>query len=185
MIQWVFRDLMLSILLSLIAIVMLSNQNPPVESQDSRPPGDLIATITWPEGNSDVDMWLDAPGEKIPVGYTNKDGEVWNLLRDDTGLGINDVGINYENAYTRGAPEGEYIINLHAYRVDTFPLSVKVEVQMSNHHTMTNIWKGTLTLTKPGEELTAVRFKIDKNGNLLPGSIYQIFQPLRNGMKNK
>jgi hypothetical protein len=37
----------------------------------------------------------------------------------------------------------------------------------------------TVQLRKPNQELTALRFRLDSTGQLVPGSINSIFKPLR------
>lgn len=181
------KDVLLNMLMGLMALVMLSNFEIPKEKKEElTPPGNVIATITWEQGPHDVDLWLEAPGEKKPVGYSNKDGGIWNLLRDDLGISTSDItGMNYENAFSRGTPEGEYVVNLHAYNVKKFPLQVNVEVIVNKltGGSTTKVFSQTLTLDKAGEEITAVRFKLDKNGNLVPNSVHRIFKALRNGEK--
>ena len=70
----------------------------------------------WPDGvDADVDLWVQAPGD-VPVGYSNKGGAIFNLLRDDLGQRADATGMNYEVSYARGMPAGEYTANLHLYR---------------------------------------------------------------------
>jgi hypothetical protein len=181
MINWVFRDLMITILVILIGLVLISNQNPPKPTEDNmKPAGNLIVTITWPNGQDDVDLWLMGPNEKKPIGFLNKDGENWNLLRDDLGTAADDVGVNYENAFSRGTPQGEYVVNVFAFNVTTgFPKEVKVEVRLNGRNgVVTKIFEGSVTLDRPKQEVTAVTFKLDANGALVPGSVLKLYHPL-------
>jgi hypothetical protein len=181
------RDVLLNMLLGMMALVMLANWNPnSKENGQINAPGNLVVTITWPDGNTDVDLWLMGPGEKIPVGYSNKDGEVWNLLRDDTGLALYDtIGFNYENAFSRGLPPGEYVVNIHSYRINTFPMVVNVEVLLNagSGKPALRIFSDKVTLRKPNQEITVVRFKIDDKQHIVPNSINHVFTPLRNSKK--
>ena len=53
----------------------------------------------WPDAvDADVDLWVQAPGD-VPVGYSNKGGAIFNLLRDDLGTRADATGINYEISY--------------------------------------------------------------------------------------
>ena len=55
------------------------------ESKGAQPPGNVIVELRWaPEIDADVDLWVQGPGD-VPVGYSNKSGRVFNLLRDDVG----------------------------------------------------------------------------------------------------
>jgi hypothetical protein len=48
-------------------------------------PGNVAVEMQWPDKlDADVDLWVQAPGD-APVGYSNKSGRVFNLLRDDLG----------------------------------------------------------------------------------------------------
>ena len=181
MINWVFRDLMLTILIMLIGIVLVSNQNPPVPVEDNmKPAGNIIVTIAWPNGHDDIDLWLMGPGEKKPIGFLNKDGENWNLLRDDLGTAADDVGVNYENAFSRGTPQGEYIVNVFAFNITTgFPKEVKVEVRLNGkNNIVTKIFEGSVSFSRNKEELTAISFKLDADGKLVPGSVLKLYRPL-------
>src|SRR3546814_3333786 len=99
-----FRDaLFIMVLIQYILIVlMLPHLNPPASAKQADPPGNLIVHVSWPEGDADVDLWLDGPAEPVPVGYSNKGGVLWNLLRDDLGTKPDATPLNYENAFTRG-----------------------------------------------------------------------------------
>ena len=48
--------------------------------------------------------------DDIPVGYSNKGGLFFNLLRDDLGKYKDNSPINYEVSYSRGISEG----NIHS-----------------------------------------------------------------------
>src|SRR5688572_5701866 len=77
--------------------------------------------------DADVDLWVQAPGD-VPVGYSNKSGRIFNLLRDDLGRAQDITDYNYEVAYTRRMPGGEYVVNLHMYRGRSvsYPVGVKI-----------------------------------------------------------
>ena len=116
----VFRDVIMLALLGFVTsvVLLLPHVNPPqTEAKETGPmPGDMIVEIRWPdELDTDVDLWVKAPGDR-PVGYSNRGGLVFNLLRDDLGHSSDLTKLNYEFAYTRGAPAGEYVVNVHLYR---------------------------------------------------------------------
>ncbi len=173
---------MILVMLFFVFVVwMLPHLNPPASEDQSKPPGNVIAHIVWPDGNIDVDMWLVGPGTVEPIGFANKSGPLWNLLRDDTGTESDMSGINYENAYTRGVPAGEYIINVKCYRcAGDLPVLVKLEVTVKapqSNYMMPLIYTEA-TLVDIGEEITMVRFKLNKAGKIVPGSINYLFTPL-------
>ena len=124
----VFRDVILLALSGFVAVVLilLPHLHPPVEAKEAPPPGNVVIEINWPsEIDADVDLWIEAPGDR-PVGYSNKGGRVFNLLRDDLGQFRDLTDVNYEVAYSRGIVEGEYTINLHLYRNKSAILPVPV-----------------------------------------------------------
>lgn len=186
----VFRDVLLGVIgiLILAFYVVLLQVNPEQKRAEGvTPPGNVTVMITWPTGDTDIDLWVHGPGEPTAVGYSNKGGLLWNLLRDDLGSMPDATPLNYENAYTRGSPAGEYIVNLHCFRCTVLPQKVNVEVGSSKALTG---GKGTMVLATAsvelkslGQERTAIRFRLDAKGDLVPGSINSVFKALRSGNK--
>ena len=180
-----FRDLLFILLFGFVFLVvaMIPHLNPPADEDNAEPPGNVIAAIAWPEGDTDVDLWVFGPGEAVPVGYSNKGGLLWNLLRDDLGAHPDATALNYENAYTRGVIPGEYIINIHCYRCPVLPVPVVVEISVKGDgpgkQAMKIIATTKVDLETAGEELTALRFELTKDGKLVPGSMNHVFQQLR------
>src|SRR5260221_849484 len=51
------------------------------ETKGAAPPGNVIVELRWDRSiDADVDLWVQGPGD-VPVGYTNKGGSLFNLLR--------------------------------------------------------------------------------------------------------
>lgn len=180
----VFRDFTMLMVLGFVAMViwLLPHINPPASGADHDPPGNVVVAITWPEGDSDIDLWVTGPGEPVPVGYSNKGGVLFNLLRDDLGRMPDATPLNYENAYSRGIAAGEYIVNVHCYRCPETPVTVDVEVSLSKQEdskSVAPIATATVELRSHGDEMTAMRFRLDENGNLEPQSLNSVFRPLR------
>ena len=164
-----------------IVVILLPHLNPPQAGEEQTvPPGNVIVTIDWPDGwATDVDLWVQAPGER-PVGYSNLGGRTFNLLRDDRGTYRDDTGQNREQAMSRGIPVGQYVVNLHLYSNTerTFPVPVGIEVVViSPSGRVKRILQGQETLTSLGQELTVWRFRLDGDGNL--GAVNTIQTPLR------
>lgn len=184
-----FRDLLTILVLAFVFIIvaMLAHLNPPATNDDAEPPGNVIATITWPEGNIDVDLWVLGPGEPKGVGYSNSNGLLWNLLRDDLGTFPDATPLNYENAYTRGIFAGEYVVNVHCYRCPTVPVPVDVEIAVKRlgegKKGLRLIATTRADLRFNGEEVTALRFRLDADGKLVDGSLNHLHKPLRNMSK--
>ncbi|MCH8096640.1 MAG: hypothetical protein IID53_06140 [Proteobacteria bacterium] len=182
----VFRDVIMLALLGFITIVilLLPHVNPPVDANEaSQPPGNVIVELRWPDDiDADVDLWVEAPGD-VPVGYSNKGGRIFNLLRDDLGHANDATKLNYEVAYSRGIPAGEYTVNLHLYRSKIsklpIPAVVAVGIKANRNATVLPIATGNVELVRVGQEITVVRFAIDEHGMLVPGSIHELQRDLR------
>ncbi len=183
----VFRDVIMLALAGFVAVVilMLPHLNPPgaKQSEDSEPPGNVIVEIRWPdEIDADVDLWVEAPGD-VPVGYSNKGGLVFNLLRDDLGKRADATGMNYEVSYSRGIPPGEYAVNVHLYRnvakIYPIPVTIVTSVKRNAQESAKQLLASKVELTREGQEITVYRFKLDENGRLQPGSVHSLQKPLR------
>jgi len=188
----VFRDVLMLALSGFIAIVILilPHLNPPAKATEGEmtPPGNVIIEIRWPDGlDTDVDLWVQAPGD-VPVGYSNKGGAVFNLLRDDLGLARDATEMNYEVSYSRGIPAGEYTVNVHLYRNNAgrYPVPVRIvaSVKKSAQDSARQLVATDVDLAREGEEVTAFRFYLDAQGGLVPGSINHLQRPLRSGSKS-
>lgn len=182
----VFRDVIFLALAGFVAIVLLliPHLNPPAKAENDTPsPGNVIVELRWPdEINADVDLWVEAPGD-VPVGYSNKGGLVFNLLRDDLGLHADFSQLNYEVSYSRGIPEGEYTVNLHLYRdlSGKLPINanVVVSIKPSPDQAAKQVLATKVLLKTEGEEVTAFRFSLDQKARLVKGSVHDLPKPLR------
>lgn len=184
----IFRDVIMLALCGFVAVVvlLLPHINPKVEAKEQQtiaPPGDVVVEILWPDTlDVDVDLWVLAPGD-VPVGYSNKGGYYFNLLRDDLGHRADPTNINYEVSYTRGAPAGEYVVNLHLYRNNdgVYPVPVKVlaSLRRSDRFTTTRLVETRVELNREGREVTAFRFTLGANGELVAGSVNSLQKDLR------
>ena len=182
----VFRDVVFLALAGFVAIVLmlLPHLNPPTKDEaEVDSPGNLIVELHWDkELDVDIDLWVEAPGD-VPVGYSNKAGRIFNLLRDDMGQMADVTPINYEVSYSRGLPAGEYTANLHLYRVAAALLPVEATLVISLKSTPEGSAKRLLNkkllLQRNGQELTAFRFSIDENGRLVAGSVHDLPRALR------
>ena len=183
----VFRDVIMLALAGFVAMVLLllPHLNPPGEAakENTQPPGNVIVEVRWPdELDSDVDLWVEAPGD-VPVGYSNKGGVIFNLLRDDLGKRADATGMNYEVSYSRGIPAGEYTVNVHLYRnpagVFPIPVTVVTSVKKSSKESARQLLASNIELVREGEELTVYRFRLSEDGDLVPGSVHSLQRKLR------
>ncbi len=170
----------------LMTVLMLSVVNPPAKAAQTageQSPGNVIIEAKWDDrDDADVDLWVEAPGDK-PVGYSSKSGQVFNLLRDDLGHSGDPHSMNYEVVYGRGMPAGEYIANVHLYRFVRGPLPVSVRVVASIKpkpgEDAREVAVATVQLQHENQEDTAFRFTLDGKGRLVAGSINNVFRELR------
>jgi hypothetical protein len=183
----VFRDVVMLALVGFVAMVilMLPYIHPPgaQASDQVAPPGNVIVEIRWPDQiDADVDLWVQAPGD-VPVGYSNKGGRIFNLLRDDLGLRNDATGLNYESSFSRGIVPGEYTVNVHLYRdsagVYPVPVTVVTSVNRPKQEHTQQLLASKVELSREGEETTVYRFQLTKTGELVPGSVYSLFKELR------
>ena len=188
----VFRDVILLALTGFISMVILLIPfvNPPTEEESSSiPPGNVIVELFWDDKRDvDIDLWVQAPDD-IPVGYSNKGGLFFNLLRDDLGIYKDNSPVNYEVSYSRGISDGVYIANVHLYREDKSPFKpIIAELLVSVVDPDTNKRKQILRTSKKleeiGKEITVFQFELDKKGKLNKNSINNKYVMLRSGNKD-
>ena len=184
----VFRDLITLALAGLVVcvILILPHINPAKavpRPEGQEPPGNVVVELRWPDPiDADVDLWVQGPGD-VPVGYSNKGGRLFNLLRDDLGHRGDVSGLNYEVAYSRGIVPGEYVVNVHLYRDNSnalpIPVTLVVSVKPSVAESARQILARTIELGREGEERTVFRFRLDERGGLVAGSVHDLELPLR------
>ena len=183
----VFRDVIMLALVGFVAlvIIMLPHIQPPgaKTTGEITAPGNVIVEVRWPdEVDADVDLWVQAPGD-LPVGYSNKGGAVFNLLRDDLGKRADVTGLNYETSYSRGIPPGEYTVNLHLYRNPSqrYPVhaTVVTSVKRDTQDRAEQLLASRVLLLSDGDETTVYRFRLSEAGDLVPGSVHSVFKELR------
>jgi len=176
----VFRDVLLLALIGFVAMVImmlphLSRKEQNTEEQKS--PGNVVVEMHWPDNlDADVDLWVQAPND-IPVGFYNQGSRFFNLLRDDLGAEGDVTGKNYEISYSRGIPEGEYIVNVHMYGPLPAGTQVPVEVVVSvkrKFDSLSPIVRTNVTLVRRNQEETATRFRLTADGKLVKGSVNNI-----------
>jgi hypothetical protein len=187
----IFRDLIMLTLTGFVTVAVLIlphiNAKSAQTSQDAAPPGNVMIEANWPpDHDTDVDLWVQAPGDN-PVGYSNKGGAVFNLLRDDLGHQLDVSGLNYESSFSRGIVPGEYTVNLHLYRnrarTTDVPVTVVVSVKANADMPARQLLMTKLDLTREGEERTVFRFRLTETGSIVPGSVNSLQHPLRSGTK--
>ncbi len=181
--EWSYRDLLMALLvvymamavLALVAVTQVKTTAAAVT------PGNIMVQLWWAPGvDADVDLWVEAPGD-TPVGYSNRAGRTFNLLRDDTGRSADPMSRNYELAVGRGTPAGEYTVNVHLYRSRDrqMPIEGRVSVTLQNGGEPKEILSQRVVLTHEDHEQTAMRFALSDQGEIKPGSVFHVHKPLR------
>ncbi len=180
-----FRDMLFLLVFAYLvigAVALAHVRKTQEETSGATPPGSVIVDIHWDDKvDADVDLWVQAPGD-VPVGYSNKAGIIFNLLRDDLGHSGDPVSMNYEIAYGRGLWPGEYTVNAHLYRSADghFPVPVTARVQVRGPDgVVKNLVQSVVELDRVGQETTIFRFQLDDKGHLVPGSLNRIHKELR------
>lgn len=177
-----YRDILLNTILGLVSILgvlmILMTFTKQSEQASLKPPGNLVVTVSWPDGPTDVDLWVYGGNEKLPVGFSNKSGILFDLLRDDRGTVDDDQPLNYEAAYSHGIVAGDYVFNVRCYTCSTVPVPVKWEVDLNTSGETSVIAKGSVELLRQGQEITLISFKMDSRGVVDRDSVSHVFQPL-------
>jgi len=165
-----FKALQVVAFLFFIALLVM---NPEAKTGKIDSKAEFIISVLWPDNHpDDVDLYVEDPVGNI-VWYHQRESGFMVLERDDRG-GANNfimVGgkkivnpIREETVSIRGIVAGEYTVNINHYlAAGNQPVPVMVKVEKLNPQVET-IYFDTLTLTRSGDEQTAVRFRLDVNG---------------------
>lgn len=167
-----FNSLLAFTLLFLITILFL---NPPAKLGIIDPKAEFIVTVKWDDNSpDDVDTWVQDPKGDI-VWFKKPEVGLLHLDRDDRGLAKDSIlvdgeeiknPLNQEVVTIRGNVPGEYVVNVHYYDSKTSK-QANVEVRaVKVNPQLKIIYYGTLVLKDKGDEKTALRFTIDKDGNV-------------------
>ena len=186
-----FRDILLGVVgtIMLVLIILVFHINPPKkeDADNQRARGNIRVEVIWDKAiNVDIDTWGKAPGD-TPVGYSNLNGRVFNLVRDDLGTQADLTEMNYEVMFSRGIPAGEWTINLHwfsnAHGATEVPVKVLITVKKDDGETSKaspiKILSKSVVLNTVGQELTVIRFMVDENMDIDKDSFTTELKPLR------
>ena len=173
-----FTDLLFNALLGfammfIIAFMLISD---PDEEGKVEAKAEMLITVRWPDQHpDDVDALIEGPKGEV-VWYHNRDSGLMHLDRDDRGLLADRVTmdgktvinpINQETVTVRALQSGEYTVNLLHYQSNYGePLPVTVKVEKLNPE-VSLVHYGKIDLKGTGDEQTAVRFRLDSEGNVL------------------
>ncbi len=173
-----FIDLLFNALLgfTFLFLVAIMFMNPEAKSGIIDPKAEYIITVTWPDNNpNDIDTWVEDPDGKL-IWFRNPESGLIHLDRDDRGKVSDTIKVdgrevtnplNQEVVTIRGSVKGEYVVNTHYYASDNGePVDVTVKVEKVNPK-LEVVYYDTHTLQQEGDEKTAVRFKIDRQGDVI------------------
>lgn len=135
-----------------------------------------LITVTWPDENTDdVDTYVEDPMGKL-VFFRRREQGLMHLDRDDLGyendhietqFGRIEFKGNREIVTLRGIIPGEYTVNVHmfAYRKNDGH-ETPVMVNLTRIEPFSIVTQKEVILCKDGDEETAFRFTLDKDGNV-------------------
>ena len=172
-----FIDLLFNTLMgfSFLFLVSLLFINPIADNAKVDKQAEYVISAEWPQDlKDDIDLWMRTPVGHT-VSYLAKEAGWLHLERDDRGE-VNDKlmingkeevhPINQEIITIRSRQSGEYIVNLYYYKADSSdPVAVNIKVDRINPKFET-VYRDSIVLTRQDEEVTAVRFSIDDEGNV-------------------
>ena len=181
-----FTDLLFNILvgfafLFIIAFLLIK---PEAKKEDFERRAEFVVVMEWDnDATGDIDLYVEDPTNK-QVSFRYHNHNFMHLDKDDLGA-MNDTVINADGSTTtiainrevvtiRGIIKGEYVINGHYYSLRSYDkinpekpvITVRVELHKVNTYSI--MWVGEKEFTHRGQEETFLRFRLDKDGNILP-----------------
>ena len=172
-----FSDLLFNTLLIFVMLftVALLAMNPKAKTGVIDAKAEFIVTVTWPDMNpNDIDTWIEDPGGNR-VWFRQREGGMMHLDRDDRGLSNDSIVVNGQQVVNplnqevvtiRGFAPGEYVVNVFYYdSKNGEPVPVNVSVVKVNPRAEV-VFYGTVNLARKGDEATAVRFSVDRDGRV-------------------
>ena len=177
---WGYRDLLYGMVVIFMAVASLAIYSVATPTKNSEVNNGLLEiNIAWDWTNrDDVDLWVRSPTDAA-VGYSDKQAAACSLLRDDLGDGTDPLFDNREVVICRKTPAGEYVVNLHEFGTHDRKFPVHVHVQVMKQGGAYPILKKDVDLTALGQQITVFRFQLDKDGTLVPGSVNDLYLPVR------
>jgi hypothetical protein len=170
-----FSDLLFNTLLAFVMLfaVALIAMNPKAKTGVIDAKAEFIVTVTWPDNDpNDIDTWVQDPAGNL-VWFRAREGGMMHLDRDDRGLANDTLVINgqqvvnplnQEVVTVRGFAPGEYTVNLHYYETKNGqPVTATVSVVKVNPRAEV-VFYGSVDLARKGDERTAARFSVDRDG---------------------
>jgi hypothetical protein len=161
--------------LAFLFFIALLSIAPDAKEGKVDPKAEFLITMSWPDNHpDDMDLFVEDPLENV-VWYRRHEAGFMVLERDDRG-GANDFimvagrkvssPIRQETVSIRGIVAGEYTVNIYQFAALTpNPVPVSVRVEKLNP-TVQVVFYDTIFLDHGGSERTAVRFRVDAQGEV-------------------
>ena len=172
-----FLDLLFNTLLCFAALFALSFVliNPSKKQNNVKMKAEFMITVTWPNDlDDDVDMYVEDPQGNL-VAFMRREEGLMHLDRDDLGH-RNDTVVtewgpiefkdNREIVTVRGTVPGEYVVNVHMYMKRSEAEEVSVTIQLDKINPYSTVMIKEVVLRLSGDEKTAFRFTVDKEGEV-------------------
>ena len=192
-----FIDLLFNILLgfAFLFIVAFLLIKPEAKKKDFDRRAEFVIILEWNhDAPDDLDLYVQDPmGDRVSfrlprVNFMHLDKDDLGI-RNDTIINADgttsSVQINREVVTIRGIIAGEYVINAHYYSTRVYNgsqlepdertvdyrsepernLTVKIELHKVTPYSV--LWAGEKKFTHRGQEETFLRFRLDKDGNIL------------------
>jgi len=172
-----FTDILFNALLGFAVMVFIAFAliRPDAKTGMVDTKAEMIVTVSWPDNNpDDIDTYVQEPNGNV-VWYNAMQKGLVTLDRDDRGNYLDEmtvngklvqIPLNQETVTMRGVVPGEYVINVYHFANPTEkPVPVTVKVEKVNPH-LKVIYYDTVTLSKEGDEKTAVRFTLGTDGEV-------------------
>ena len=158
--------------LFMFALLMITKEQQKTSEIEAR--AEFIITVTWiAESSDDVDTYVEDPLGNV-VGFNRREQGLMHLDRDDLGHrndevltpeGTTTYNENREVVTIRGFVTGEYVVNVHMYRKD-YDKPISVTVRADKINPFSTVATQTITLSETGQEQTAFRFHVNKDGTI-------------------
>ena len=138
---------------------------------------EYLIRIEWDvDDTSDVDLYVRSPLQEI-VYFQHLQGGLVHLERDDTGnfndaikfngVEMGKLPVNEEVTTIRGNIPGEWTVNIHMYSDRNTFNETEVTVQLVKINPFKKVTTKKFKLNGNGDEITAFRFILDHEGNVV------------------
>lgn len=126
-IQQKFGAMMMAFAIIFMFVALIPHKDSDGKGQRA---GTMCFELYWSDAiNEDIDMWVKGP-DGIPIGYNNKNGVQFDLLRDDLGFQLDLSGKNAEITCARQVVPGSYTMNAYWFADhNTPPMTGGVDVE--------------------------------------------------------